>query len=1186
MRQIVSVLGLLGLLGAASLSAPGQALSDLLVTGATVTRDSAGQDLAYLRWRAEDPAVMEGRGFAVHGRAGPAEDGAPMSFRAVVRAAGDPATAQAALDLAERLGPPASDLEAALVALGSQLDVGPGARPAERLAALVRARGQAGIQPLLPPLASQYPAVALALGQAWAGPIGAGASTFELRALDGPREVAVVGRVSVVAGAPVPLPAPGRVVVVPDSGPRGNLNLRLRWVTSPELRRRLPLAQGFDVWRLGAAEARAAGWEHRPPTAPELAALGSAGRARRINPGPVVVHRFHDEAGVADFAADPEPYVADDNGRFEPGGVPFEDGSEWAYVVTARDLLGRDGWPSPAVFARVCRTLGPSAPRDLRLEPAASWTRAAGAARSLRLTWRPADPADAGAAAAYFEVYRGLDPGELEAAGAPLPGNFLARVEPPPGQFPGAAVEHLDQTLRPEANFVGRTFWYAVRAVRVGPCGPVAGPLSAPVLGGLPEIVAPEAPGGRLGLNCPRPAVRFLDERRDEAAAEAGRLRYRLVGVRRDAGIDWIEFRVVDLFGSPAHESGRQAFAPSETEVAVEVILGADVARPEMQARVGTVEGGISDWVGRRPAWNGDVWVMRFEAGEFGTLDLAPGDPLAAADLQGPFGLEVEASDPGGWLLLRAPPMPGAEMLVQRSEGAGAEPWVNLGTAVVTDGRLVVDDPGLRAGGEARRSAYRGYLVAGRSGPVDLEPAPCTHLARPASSESIRPVAIHLSLPERAREYRLYRSVDGGAPTLIGQGATPLYPPGLPGALRGLVRHDEVLPESGAELCYFAQVLDEHGNASPMAPLGCVVVRPKSLPAPVLSRPVAVGSAAGPEVRLRWFCPPAGVRQFEIGLVPRAGSNRTDRVMPAKFLSLPVDPPVTRRPDQVEASAPALLWQRDRILTPLVGGDGLGEGPQFEATLPVVEGIEYDIAVTALGRPSGGAQMRSAPSLAHPFRWRRPAAEPTDERVPWPARPLPPVTGFNPGLTLVWLTPTNRVWPTNAASGAVGVVVGTLPPPEGDEVGEFYRLGRTAAGGESALDPNRGLWPEAAGERGLQAGPLLPAVLYRQQVTNRFHARVSGDVIQVSPAIREIQWAELILRDQQIAVLTDPFTAVLRSPAELFVGGIQGRDVRRRLVLMDTHPVVAGARYRYALVRFRADGEIAGTVALGEVEVP
>ena len=50
------------------------------------------------------------------------------------------------------------------------------------------------------------------------------------------------------------------------------------------------------------------------------------------------------------------------------------------------------------------------------------------------------------------------------------------------------------------------------------------------------------------------------------------------------------------------------------------------------------------------------------------------------------------------------------------------------------------------------------------------------------------------------------------------------------------------MPPSAARLCYFVQLLDENGNGSPLALIGCKDVMPPKPPTPVLSEPAPAGN--------------------------------------------------------------------------------------------------------------------------------------------------------------------------------------------------------------------------------------------------------------------------------------------------------------------------------------------------------
>ena len=106
----------------------------------------------------------------------------------------------------------------------------------------------------------------------------------------------------------------------------------------------------------------------------------------------------------------------------------------------------------------------------------------------------------------------------------------------------------------------------------------------------------------------------------------------------------------------------------------------------------------------------------------------------------------------------------------------------------------------------------------------------------------------------------------------------------------------------------------------------------------------------------------------------------------------------------------------------------------------------------------------------------------------------------------------------------------------------------------------------------------FPCVLYRHQVANAKFATVSGDIIQCSPMMESIAFQ----KSGAAAVIWDPFV-IFDGISQAFGSGTIGY---LNTFLRDTQPVLAGARYKYILVRFGRDGEIAEVLATNEMEVP
>jgi hypothetical protein len=97
--------------------------------------------------------------------------------------------------------------------------------------------------------------------------------------------------------------------------------------------------------------------------------------------------------------------------------------------------------------------------------------------------------------------------------------------------------------------------------------------------------------------------------------------------------------------------------------------------------------------------------------------------------------------------------------------------------------------------------------------------------------------------------------------------------------------------------------------------------------------------------------------------------------------------------------------------------------------------------------------------------------------------------------------------------------------------------------------------------------------MYRYQVPNATFPRVSGDVVQVSPLMERIAYENF---GGGIRI-HDRFIALEAPPAA-------GGGLPVKIYLVDTQPVIAGARYAYLLVRLAANREIDQVIQTNEVE--
>ena len=119
-------------------------------------------------------------------------------------------------------------------------------------------------------------------------------------------------------------------------------------------------------------------------------------------------------------------------------------------------------------------------------------------------------------------------------------------------------------------------------------------------------------------------------------------------------------------------------------------------------------------------------------------------------------------------------------------------------------------------------------------------------------------------------------------------------------------------------------------------------------------------------------------------------------------------------------------------------------------------------------------------------------------------------------------------------------------------------------------DPNGSVFrrlslsPDQAGQ------PLLPIVVYRQQVTNANFARVSGNLTQVTPLMEKIPWEATYFN-------ANPLVSI---PDRLIAMGLEtwSDEGYRFLYLRDQQPVIFGAKYQYYAVRLNAQREVSEVI--------
>lgn len=573
----------------------GQALEEALFTVGTTTVDKQNRHWAYVLFQPTEVNRLAGRKVAIYMKSGNADSAAPFERKAIVTAQQDPAIIQTLLNRAVNLGENIAELEVRVNDLFAELVPNPGMTLAEKLSAIIRgSQGRPEYLQNLLLMGRLHPAVNLCIGLAHAEMIPAGGvATFEAREFDlaANRDLGVLGRVTIEAGKPTVIPAPSAPFAVHDPSAKGHLNARLRWATSDDARRLGLLSYGFNVYRVTRAFAEANNFHVKAPTPDALkqfAALNPA--VRRINDVPILKTRDYSINQPAEFTnpADTTSFVADDN-RIGAGNPPFENGSQYYYFVTGRDVLGRDGLVSGGTLVTLCFRAPPYAPRKVSVQNVTDYPLNAVRQR-LKVTWRQVTNVTTESITGYF-VYRWAQPTDpAKLAGNPV----LNRISPLIPHQPGKVeLDYFDDgpgspTAPQDFN---KTFWYTVRAVDDGACdGGNLSPNSAPAFGVLRDREGPEAPGGYLSITCCQPVAvpQGYEDLRTATRMPESRVWIDFIADRTHRDIEWAEFY---LYGTdPTNRIARVEFPNNGDRIRRRYSIPRLFAKPAPVAfcRVGT----------------------------------------------------------------------------------------------------------------------------------------------------------------------------------------------------------------------------------------------------------------------------------------------------------------------------------------------------------------------------------------------------------------------------------------------------------------------------------------------------------------------------------------------------------------------------------------------------------------------
>jgi hypothetical protein len=419
-----------------------------------------------------------------------------------------------------------------------------------------------------------------------------------------------------------------------------------------------------------------------------------------------------------------------------------------------------------------------------------------------------------------------------------------------------------------------------------------------------------------------------------------------------------------------------------------------------------------------------------------------------------------------------------------------------------------------------------------------------------------------------AKEYKIYRRVNNSEQTLIVSGEVTTSP---------IVWSDPNPVAGNATVCYYLQLLDEHGNAGPLVQQGeCVSYGDASyLPTPMLE-PITALPILPLRMKVGFFSNIAGVERFEIWVGRASGSA-----------ALPTNSGLSND----------LVGTHPNVLTDIEGTEGLdftifetglarhlnADGsPEFSFDLPVVLTDTYTVLVRAVGPGKFGDRMVGTFSNVESFSYALRKVG-LGVQVPWPDRPLPPKADFNTGIAAIHLGGNQlSPWKGNLVrigeyeDYGQGTIIGS-PDNDNPALIRTYTL-------ETLKDLEEHLYRNDAAAlaepKETIPGLILPVALYRVQVANTYFPTVPGDIVQVSPLMEKIAQVE----SGGSTTVTDPFIAILSSTVTGLPRTIT--DSVQDILLMDRQPVIKGARSKYLLVRFGPNKEIERVIVTNTVDVP
>jgi hypothetical protein len=446
-----------------------QGIGDMMFTAGTVATGAVGDEWGWVQWMATDSSLLKDRAMDLYMKDGHMPSTNLFSLKGVARQVTDPRTISLLLSRGEALGDDLSMLEMSVDSLYAGAEPVGSLSLAEKLAALISgSQDDPELYRNLVLMGRSHSSVAMTIGHGFFARIpSSGFSTFEIRDHDTNE---VIGRVVLEGGVPIVLPAPGPIVLVPETSPKGNLNIRLRWDIPDTLKRASLLQFGYNLYRMDQDFAGGLGFDTTPPTATEIGGLVSNNtEVVQVNRMPILV----DENA---------PWFAVDDNEGLSGGTPFEDGTNYYYFVSALDLLGRDGDLSDGFQTFPCDRFAPSVPYDVRTRTISGYSSGTNT-QWVEVSWAH-NTNDADTAGYY--VYRHTSMADMQSNAV---SDVANRIAGPISVTNAVRMYYEDHSLT--SNDWSRTYWYTVRAEDDASCGSNLSGNSAPAYGLLRDWEGP-----------------------------------------------------------------------------------------------------------------------------------------------------------------------------------------------------------------------------------------------------------------------------------------------------------------------------------------------------------------------------------------------------------------------------------------------------------------------------------------------------------------------------------------------------------------------------------------------------------------------------------------------------------------------------------------------------------------------